>query len=66
MDETLLFEIVTPAKLMLSREVHLVVVPGEGGNIGILPRHAPLLASLRPGTIDQAVAKAKKMAEEAA
>jgi F-type H+-transporting ATPase subunit epsilon len=52
MVETVLFEIVTPAKLMLSREVHLVVVPGEGGNIGILPRHAPLLASLRPGTID--------------
>jgi F-type H+-transporting ATPase subunit epsilon len=37
---------------MLSQEVHLVVVPGEGGNIGILPRHAPLLAALRPGTID--------------
>jgi F-type H+-transporting ATPase subunit epsilon len=52
MNETILFEIVTPAKLMLSQEVHLVVVPGEGGNIGILPRHAPLLSSLRPGTID--------------
>jgi F-type H+-transporting ATPase subunit epsilon len=52
MNETILFEIVTPAKLTLSQEVYLVVVPGEGGNIGILPRHAPLLASLRPGTID--------------
>jgi F-type H+-transporting ATPase subunit epsilon len=52
MNETILFEIVTPAKLTLSQEVYLVVVPGEGGNIGILPRHAPLLSSLRPGTID--------------
>ena len=52
MDETVLFEIVTPTKLMVSQEVYLVVVPGEGGNIGILPRHAPLLSSLRPGTID--------------
>ena len=52
MDETILFEIVTPAKLMMAEHVHLVVVPGEGGNLGILPRHAPLLASLRPGTID--------------
>jgi F-type H+-transporting ATPase subunit epsilon len=52
MDETILFEIVTPTKLMVSQEVYLVVVPGEGGNIGILPRHAPLLSSLRPGTID--------------
>lgn len=59
MDETILFEIVTPAKLMLSQEVHLVVVPGEGGNIGILPRHAPLLSSLRPGTIDIHDAKMK-------
>ncbi len=56
---TILFEIVTPAKLMLSEEVHLVVVPGEGGNIGILPRHAPLLSSLRPGTIDIHDAKMK-------
>ena len=52
MDETILFEIVTPAKVTFSQQAHLVVVPGEGGNIGILPRHAPLLSSLRPGTID--------------
>lgn len=52
MDEQILFEIVTPAKLFLSQEVHLVVLPGEGGNFGVLPRHAPLLSSLRPGTIE--------------
>jgi F-type H+-transporting ATPase subunit epsilon len=52
MEETILFEIVTPAKLMLSQQVPLVVLPGEGGNFGVLPRHAPLLSSLRPGTIE--------------
>lgn len=59
MDEKILFEIVTPAKLFLSDEVHLVVLPGEGGNFGVLPRHAPLLSSLRPGTIEIHDAKMK-------
>ncbi|MCW5700132.1 MAG: ATP synthase F1 subunit epsilon [Rhodospirillales bacterium] len=52
MEETIRFEIVTPAKLMLSEEVPLVVLPGEQGHFGVLPRHAPLLSSLRPGTIE--------------
>lgn len=59
MDETIQFEIVTPARLMLSQPVHLVVLPGAGGNFGVLPRHAPLLSSLRPGTIEIHDAKMK-------
>lgn len=50
--ETILLEIVTPVRLMRSESVHLAVLPGESGNLGVLPRHAPLLSSLRPGTID--------------
>ncbi|TVR97623.1 MAG: ATP synthase F1 subunit epsilon [Rhodospirillales bacterium] len=52
MAETILLEIVTPVRLMRAQEVHLAVLPGEGGNLGVLPQHAPLLSSLRPGTID--------------
>ncbi len=52
MAETVHFEIVTPAKLMLGDDVYLVVLPGEDGNLGVLPRHTPLLTSLRPGTIE--------------
>lgn len=52
MDETIRFEIVTPARLMLTEDVPLVVLPGDGGNFGVLPRHAPLLSSLRPGIIE--------------
>ncbi len=52
MAETIHFEIVTPARLMLGDDVHLVVLPGEDGNLGVLPRHTPLLTSLRPGTIE--------------
>jgi len=30
----------------------MVVVPGTEGNFGVLPGHAPLISSIRPGTID--------------
>ena len=50
--ETFQFEIVTPAASMLSQPAELVVVPGGAGNFGVLPGHAPLLSTLRPGTIE--------------
>lgn len=46
------FEIVTPTKLMTSEEADMVVVPGGDGDFGVLPGHAPLLSSVRPGVID--------------
>lgn len=29
----------------------MVVAPGEAGELGILPQHAPLLTRIRPGTV---------------
>jgi len=52
MAEKLLFELVSPERLLLSEEVEMVVVPGAEGNFGALPRHAPLLSLVRPGVID--------------
>ena len=52
MADTFLFEIVTPAEPMFSDQVALVVVPGAGGNFGVLPGHAPMLSTLRPGVIE--------------
>jgi F-type H+-transporting ATPase subunit epsilon len=46
------FELVTPERLLLSELVEMVVVPGTEGNFGVLPGHAPLISSIRPGTID--------------
>jgi F-type H+-transporting ATPase subunit epsilon len=37
--------------LLLSQPVEMVVIPGSEGDIGVLPRHAPLITTLRPGTI---------------
>jgi F-type H+-transporting ATPase subunit epsilon len=46
------FELVTPEQLLVSRDVDMVVVPGTEGNFGVLPGHAPLISTIRPGTID--------------
>ena len=34
---------------MLSQPAELVIIPGAAGNFGVLPGHAPLLSTLRPG-----------------
>ena len=52
MAEKLRFELVSPERLLRSGEVEMVVVPGAEGNFAALPRHAPLLSQLRPGTLD--------------
>ena len=52
MAERVHFELVTPERLLLSEMVEMVVVPGTEGNFGVLPGHAPLISSIRPGTID--------------
>ncbi len=45
------FELVTPERLLLSEEADMVVVPGGAGDFGVLPRHAPLISTVRPGAI---------------
>jgi F-type H+-transporting ATPase subunit epsilon len=46
------FELVSPEKLLLSEDVAMVVVPGTEGNFGVLPGHALLISTVRPGIID--------------
>jgi F-type H+-transporting ATPase subunit epsilon len=41
------FELVTPEKLVRSEEVHMVVVPGEEGDFGVLEGHAPVMSTIR-------------------
>ena len=45
------FELVSPERLLLSERFDMVVVPGAEGDFGVLPRHAPLISTLRPGVI---------------
>ena len=52
MAETTLFELVSPERLILSKDVSMVVVPGSEGLFGVLPRHTSMLSALAPGVID--------------
>ena len=52
MAEKLQFELVSPEKLLLSEPVAMVVVPGGEGNFGVLPGHALLISTVRPGVLD--------------
>ena len=45
------FELVTPDKLVMADDVHMVVVPGVEGESGIMAGHAPYMTTLRDGEI---------------
>ena len=51
MTDSVEFELVSPEKLLLSKSVEMVVVPGSEGDFGVLPRHAPFISTIRPGII---------------
>ena len=51
MADTLQLDLVSPAKLLMSESVGMVVVPGIEGYFGVLPDHMPLLSTLRPGVV---------------
>lgn len=44
-------KIVTPEKLIFDEEVSMVTLPSSEGELGILPRHANLMAKLVPGEL---------------
>jgi F-type H+-transporting ATPase subunit epsilon len=52
MADKLHFELVSPAKLLKSADVDMVVVPGTEGDFGVLPAHAPVVSTLRTGVIE--------------
>lgn len=48
---TLHLEFVSPESVLFSGEVDQVDLPGAEGDMGILPLHAPLVTTLRPGIV---------------
>ena len=52
MADTTAFELVTPARVMISRDAGMVVAPGVEGLFGVLPRHAPLISTLQRGVVE--------------
>ncbi len=62
MAETVEFELVSPARLLKSEPVEMVIVPGAEGDVGVLPNHSPLICTVRPGVIK--VMESGKVTEE--
>ena len=54
------FELVSPERVLMSEQVEQVVVPGADGDLAVLPGHAPLISTLRPGVLDITVGGASR------
>ena len=57
MAERLTLELATPTRMVVAAEVDEVVVPGSEGYFGVLPGHAPLLATLGTGELTYRVGR---------
>ena len=51
MANTLRLEIVTPEAKVYSEDVEMVTLPGSEGDLGVYPKHIPLLTTLKPGEL---------------
>lgn len=51
MADTIRFEFISQERIILQDDVNMVIAPGAGGVLGILPRHAPLMAVIAPGEL---------------
>jgi F-type H+-transporting ATPase subunit epsilon len=49
-DKTFSVSLVTPDGAAFEGEVNMLIVPGAAGEIGVLARHAPLIATLKAGS----------------
>ncbi|ANN68895.1 F0F1 ATP synthase subunit epsilon [Bordetella bronchialis] len=48
---TLHVDVVSAEAAIFTGEAKFVVLPGEAGELGILPGHTPLISRIRPGTL---------------
>ena len=50
--DRLQLELVLPDTLVASKRVDMVIIAGTEGDFGVLPEHAPLVSSIRPGLLE--------------
>src|SRR5258708_17652460 len=48
---TLHIDVVSAEESIFSGEAEFVVLPGEAGELGIYPRHTPLITRIKPGAV---------------
>jgi F-type H+-transporting ATPase subunit epsilon len=51
MANTIHIDVVSAEESIYSGEAEFVVLPGEAGELGIYPRHTPLITRIKPGTV---------------
>jgi len=51
MAQTIHVDVVSAEEQIFSGEAEFVVLPGEAGELGIYPRHTPLITRIRPGSV---------------
>jgi len=51
MAQVMQVDVVSAEEQIFSGEAEFVVLPGEMGELGIYPRHAPLITRIKPGTV---------------
>ncbi len=51
MANTIHVDVVSAEENIFSGEAKFVALPGESGELGILPRHTPLITRIRPGAV---------------
>ena len=49
---TIHVDVVSAEESIFAGEAEFVVLPGEAGELGIYPRHTPLITRIRPGTVE--------------
>jgi F-type H+-transporting ATPase subunit epsilon len=60
MAATFKFELVSPERVLLSVDAEQAIVPGADGEFTMLPGHAPVIATLRPGMLEVSAQGSKK------
>ena len=58
--ERLTLELATPTRMVVAETVDEVVVPGSEGYFGVLPGHAPLLATLGIGELTYRIGREER------
>ena len=48
---TIRVDVVSAEELIFSGEARFIALPGEAGELGIYPRHTPLITRIKPGAV---------------
>ena len=51
MAHTIYVDVVSAEEQIFAGEAEFVALPGEAGELGIYPRHTPLITRIKPGAV---------------